>query len=305
MLVLHFVVRNIFVMNIRLSIKSVLPIFIRRILGCFLHYNQRLFRWIIILIQVRGEGLVDTIKLILSAVAAPVLCLRNLSVWQDPILLFNTKVRVPGIGRFELRHHTDDLWHVLPWREDAIVSELRSRLHSNNIFIDAGANIGVYTILASHLVGDGGKVIAIEMMPDTAAILRRHVILNSCNNVFVVEKALSSRAGEIIVAKVTKGKYGQASITTNWNEGVVDSFDVETTTLDAVCDENSDIDLMKMDLEGAEAQALAGSSNTLPKIKAVILETLHNDTDKAAALLKKNGFILKKLTGKDHLALRT
>jgi FkbM family methyltransferase len=58
------------------------------------------------------------------------------------------------------------------------------------------------------LVGPTGRVLAIEMMPATADILRQHVATNDCTNVELVEKALSDRAGDTIMAKVPAGKHG-------------------------------------------------------------------------------------------------
>jgi hypothetical protein len=162
--------------------------FPRKVVGTLIRYWQRLGRWGMVLIQVRGVSWHDQFKLLGSAVAAPAISLRSLSEWQDPVLLSDAVVRVGGIGTFHVRRWSDDLWHVLPWREREIHRALRRLLRSGDVFIDGGANIGIYTLLASQLVGPAGRVLAIEMMPDTAAILRRHVRENRCANVEIVEK---------------------------------------------------------------------------------------------------------------------
>jgi hypothetical protein len=177
-------------------------------MGAGWRYAQRLERWAVILRQLRGCTWRDQMKLLASAAAAPVLALRDLSSWQDPVLLFDACIRAPRIGRFHVRRHTDDLWHVLPSREQGIHDALERLLRPGDVFVDAGANVGFYTLLASRLVGPTGRVLAIEMMPATADILRQHVAINDCTNVELVEKALSDRAGDTIMAKVPAGKHG-------------------------------------------------------------------------------------------------
>lgn len=290
--------------GIKTWLKAVLPAPVSNLLRIIFHYIQRIVRWLIILVQVKGNGFPDTIKLYLSALASPALSIRNLTVWQDPVLLFDINVRVPGVGRFALRKNTDDLWHVLPWRKRAIFREIKERLEANSTFVDAGSNIGFYTVLASRLVGDDGVVIAVEMMPETVAILRHHLDLNGCQNVVVVDKALSDRSSNTVTATIRNCKSGQASIALRNHGEEVKQVNVQTVTLDKICLGLPAIDLIKMDLEGGEAMAFTGAVDTLRKTNAIIFETIHDVTDNAAVMLKASGFKLQSLTGKDLLALR-
>jgi FkbM family methyltransferase len=276
----------------------------RKLVGATIRYLQRLGRWPIILVQVRGANWLDELKLLASAAAAPGNSLRGLSTWQDPILLFDAIVRVGDIGTFHARRRSDDLWHVLPWRERGIHRALRRMLRPGDVFIDAGANIGIYTLLASRLVGPAGRVLAIEMMPDTAAILRRHISENGCDNVEVIEKALSDCAGEIAVARVAPGKFGQASITkSKHGEEVFDEREVQTTTLDNLCHGLDQIRLIKLDLEGAELQALGGSRLVMGRTESVIYES-HTSRDELAQTFEHAGFRVSRRLGKDQLAER-
>jgi FkbM family methyltransferase len=275
---------------------------VRKILQGLLHYLQRLSRWLIVLRQIRGAGWHDELRLLASALAAPLTALRNLSGWQDPVLLFDVTVLVKDVGTFQVRRHTDDLWHVLPWREHAIHQALRQILAPGDSFVDAGANIGVYTLLASRLVGSTGRVIAVEMMPGTAAILRRHVEDNGCANVEIIEQALSDRAGDKVTARVPVGKYGQASIAQHEaHEQQIEEREVQTTTLDQVCREIDQIRLMKLDVEGAELRALAGGHLTLKKTQWVIFEA-HTASNALAELFESAGFSVTQSLGKDRLA---
>jgi FkbM family methyltransferase len=273
-------------------------------MGAGWRYAQRLERWAVILRQLRGCTWRDQMKLLASAAAAPVLTLRDLSSWQDPVLLFDACIRAPRIGRFHVRRHTDDLWHVLPSREQGIHDALERLLRPGAVFVDAGANVGFFTLLASRLVGPTGRVLAIEMMPATADILRQHVATNDCTNVELVEKALSDRAGDTIMAKVPAGKHGQATVADFAH--AYDSFEeheVQTTTLDEVCGGRDRIALLKLDLEGAELHALAGARSTLERTDRVIYES-HTSSDDLARAFEQAGFKVVARLGKDRLAQR-
>lgn len=276
----------------------------RSLVGGLASYVRRIARWAIVLTQVRGATWRDQLKLLGSAAASPVTSLRDLAIWQDPVLLFDTNVRVKEIGEFQVRSRSDDLWHLLPYREPEIHQVMTEILRPGDLFVDAGANIGVYTLLASRLVGPAGRVIAIEMMPDTAAILRRHVIENRCDNVEIVEKALSDRTGGKVSARVTAGKFGQASIAhAEASDVAAELIEVQTSTLDEICRNVGAVRLLKMDLEGAELQAIGGAQSTLERTETVIYES-HTASDALAEAFHSAGFDVSRALGKDRLAQR-
>lgn len=228
---------------------------------------------------------------------------RNLDAWQDPELTKDADVIVSGIGRFHLRAFTDDLYHVLPSREARVVSTIRARLKPGSVFVDAGANIGFFTVLAATIVGDEGHVFAIEMMPQTAARLREHVAANELRNVTVLEFALADRSGDEITATVPAGKHGQASIVRGATGDGARQVRVPTRTLDDLLPAAARIDLMKMDLESAEYLALRGAAQTLVRTRAVIIEQLTGDSS-AVDLLERSGFEALDLDGSNLLAAR-
>lgn len=294
--------------SLRSILKQVLPLPVRRVLRAMLNYIQRVGRWSIVLWQVRGSTWHDQLTLLHSALVAPVISLRNLLQWQDPCLLHDAAADVPGIGRFILRGRSDDLWHVLPWREKALLGEVGCRLKPGDVFIDAGANIGVYTVLAARLVGPSGRVIAVEMMPDTAERLEAHIRINDLHNVTVVRHALSDASGRVMTATVQVGKFGQATIAEDSERyGLGASIDVTSMTLDDITDGVPSIALMKMDLEGAELPALRGAGSTLAKLQAVIYESWgwkHGEDDSIDGLLRESGFRLVQIDGNNWLAHR-
>lgn len=144
-------------------------------------------------------------------------------------------------------------------------------LRPGDLFIDVGANIGSYTVLASAVCG--ASTIAIEPDPDTMRSLRRNVEANGIEDrVELVEAALGANRG---VVSFTTGRD-----TTNRVAQQTDSEtrEVSLRTLDEVLSGASPC-MIKLDVEGYEPQVLAGSHATLqsPTIRAVLIETANSE----------------------------
>lgn len=292
---------------IRSLARTLLPASVRRGLAPALHYGERVARWPLILRDVRGADAQSRRALWRSAAAAPVEALQSLMEWQDPILVDEAVVDVKGIGRFSLRARCDDLWHVVPWRERAVLETFRRLLRPGDVFVDAGANIGVYTVFAAKAVGPSGNVVAVEMMPDTADRLEMHVQANGLRNVRVERLALSDEPNRTVVATVDGGKFGQARLggARGPVEGTVREIAVTTSTLDLLTGELPRIRVLKMDLEGAEEAALRGAQASLRTTDFIVYEQLsHSGEDAVSAFLKQAGFTLRKIDGRNWLGSR-
>lgn len=160
------------------------------------------------------------------------------------------------------------------------------------VFVDCGAHIGKYTILAARTAD---KVIAIEPHPDNYMILRRNVALNGCKNVVLLNHAIWNTSATFQM------NYGnnnsEHSMKVDYKAG---SFTVDALTLDNLGLER--IDWLKLDIEGAEFEALQGAERMLSekRMKNIIIE-LHDPTkvgDSAQhirSLLEKNGFEIKQI----------
>ncbi|QEQ01511.1 FkbM family methyltransferase [Thermosynechococcus sp. CL-1] len=279
----------------------------RNFLRALSNYLSRINHWFIIIRQIKAKTVGDNTNLLLSALYSLIVSSRNLLEWQDPQLIKDANVTVRNIGEFHIRAYSDDLWHVLPFREQAVLQTIRNKLQMGDFFIDSGANIGFYSVLASKLVGDTGKVLSIEMMPDTAAILNHHLQLNQCTNVEVIEFALSDQDNQEVIATVQEGKFGQATISKVDSQKKTDKeIAVKTITLDTLTKDISHIRLIKMDLEGAELQALQGAVLTLQKTDYLIFEerTREKEHNPVFQFLKKSGFELHQIDGNNWLAYR-
>lgn len=259
----------------------------------------RLRIWLKVYLNVSGETREDQMVLLESLLRIPCTIIEDLQNWQFPMLIGDCAVNANGVGKFKVRAYTDDLFHVLPGQEPAVEKVIRARLQPGDVFVDAGSNIGFYTILASQLVGTYGKVFAIEMIPETAAILRAHVEMNRCLNIEVHEGALASVAGKFVTASIKNGRSGACSIVHQFDGA---SINVESIVLSDVIRNVAFVKLIKMDLEGAELGALEGLGSDLQKVEAIIFENRHEPA--AEAFLLANGYSIRQIDGGNALAER-
>ena len=281
------------------TLKRHLPAPLRRLLRRFHTYGIRLRIWAGIARWITAGSSHDRRVLRRALLRAPCTALRDLDEWQFPMVDEDCTVIAKGVGRFRVRARTDDLFHALPGQEPAVERAVRTLLKPGDTFIDAGANIGFYTVLASKLVGPDGAVIAIEMMPETAAVLRKNIGLNDAANVRVVEVALSDVAGQTATAAAPPGKLGQARV---GGESTGPATTVTTTTLHDVLADLERVALMKLDVEGMEIPALRGAGDALRRIEAIIFEAWGPETD-ASQFLGSRGYRITALDRRNKLAL--
>jgi len=146
---------------------------------------------------------------------------------------------------------------------------MSSLLHPGDTVYDIGANVGYYTLLASHKVGPTGSVVAFEPLPANVRFVRRHLRLNRVRNVFVQEVAVSDRDGRAKFAPHASNAMGKLS-----DAG---DIDVAMVSLDSVSERGqfADPGLLKIDVEGAELGVLCGASRLLARALPTILLATH------------------------------
>jgi FkbM family methyltransferase len=256
-----------------------------------------------VLLKMRGVTAKDRSVLRRSVLNGPVHLAKNLDQWVEPFLVEDADISVKGLGTFAVRGRTDDLGHIRPGNLSQLLKCISQHVREGDTVVDAGANIGAVTVHLSSCVGNKGKVLAVEMLPETAQRLRRTIELTQLKNVHVVEQALSDKVGDTITAYVPAGGFGMASIIDSSN-AEMRRIEVLSTTLDTVTFEVGKIALIKMDLEGAEPQALAGSYETLKRTRAIIFESWSGDSCETSRILKNSGFKCEPIDGRNFLALK-
>ena len=164
--------------------------------------------------------------------------------------------------------------------EAGTLAFIKNNLKKGNCFVDVGANIGLMSIVASKVVGSQGKIYSFEPHPNTVKILRFNVNLNSIKNIEVFEKGVGSKSE---VAKIYDrwdvNRGGASLLSSSSNQK---SHDIQIVSLDEVF-ENIEIDMLKIDIEGFELEALKGAEKILSAENPPILivectqETEHQD----------------------------
>ncbi|MEG4533448.1 FkbM family methyltransferase [Microcoleus sp. D2_18a_D3] len=148
---------------------------------------------------------------------------------------------------------------------------LERSLSPGSVFVDAGANTGIYTVLAAKLVGDVGKVLSFEPGEESYQNLDRNVKLNNLTQVKLFKSALSDTEGtakfyHIDNAPNSYSLGGDGSENTTYEE-------VATTTIDSVLNREGieGVDFIKMDVEGAEEYVLQGAKSLFSKMRPTVL----------------------------------
>ena len=146
------------------------------------------------------------------------------------------------------------------------MSLMRRVLRPGDGFIDGGANIGVYAMLAASLVGPGGRVVAFEPFPAHAQRLRANAAYNGFGQIEVKAVALTDRRGT--VSFVTNRDVSNRIQTRT--DADADTIEVECTTLDDALADLPAFTVGKLDLEGSEIDALKGAARLLREGKPTI-----------------------------------
>jgi FkbM family methyltransferase len=159
--------------------------------------------------------------------------------------------------------------HLVPHEpEAALFAFLRQTIRPGDVVLDVGAFVGIYAVLAARWSQPGGRVIAFEPTPSSAALARRHAAFNRVDGVEidVIEAAASDQPGH-----ATFHEYDASHMPfVNSLAPAVDTAatpmtrDVAVVTIDEVCRERGVVpSVVRMDVQGADVHALRGAAETI------------------------------------------
>lgn len=145
-------------------------------------------------------------------------------------------------------------------------------LKPGSTFIDVGVNKGDFSLVAARIVGPNGKVIAFEPEPTNCKWIAKSIKINGYKNIMLYDIALSDQNG---TAQLYIGeKSGWHTLVSGQNYRDRGVINVKTRTLDSFLQDiyfNDPIDVIKVDVEGADLHVLKGASNTFSKSKNIVL----------------------------------
>lgn len=169
--------------------------------------------------------------------------------------------------------------------------KLTNKIKQGDVVIDAGANIGIFTVMSSILVGNTGRVLSIEPDPENISVLKKNIELNRLKNVEIVNKALYEESGKKI--KFTQNGV-MSKIITDSIKTDSKTIDVETITFDDLISQKElKPNILKMDIEGAEKFALLSAENMMKTLN-YFEDEIHSKDDMDILERYSNSFSIRK-----------
>jgi FkbM family methyltransferase len=156
--------------------------------------------------------------------------------------------------------------------EPQVTAELGRLLRPGMVLVDLGANIGYFSMLAATLVGPGGKVIAFEPNEANCQLIQQSIKVNDFRQVRLHPHAVVEKAQTLTLEAPARGSNGRVSeFSPDAIPGASRFSVVEAVALDQFLAEESRIDVIKMDIEGAEPRAFQGMAQLIQRQRPVLL----------------------------------
>jgi FkbM family methyltransferase len=218
---------------------------------------------------------------------------NNLS---SPILIKN---------KFGLFYTGDRIYYAFAFTTQSdkkIREELKIK---EGVFIDVGANGGMHTIPAALSLGQKGEVIAIEPEPKNFSILEKNVEINNLKNVICINTACfkEEKILKLFLDKEGQGGHSLMKDTPIKKEGFIE---IKTQTLDNIIKikKIKRVDLIKLDVEGAELDVLKGAKIILSKYKPKIIFEAWDEKylNKISVFLSDFKYKIKRIDENNYIA---
>jgi len=175
-------------------------------------------------------------------------------------------------------HAEKDYW--LGTYEPDLQATVENLIQPGYTIYDVGANIGYISLMCSRLTGTNGSVFSFEALPLNIKRLTQNVKMNNLLEIITVtHTAVVDKKGEVTFLTHTSGAMGKAEGSAGRHEKYGNSITIPGISLDdfAFSRGNKLPDLIKMDIEGGEGNALKGAKKILSNKKPVLLIELHGE----------------------------
>lgn len=200
----------------------------------------------------------------------------------SPFNLFKGIEKEIFYKNFTLRLNLND-WiqqqiYFLGEYEKPEIEFISKNLKEGDVFIDIGANIGLFTLNASKNVGKTGKVISFEAFYSNFLKLKKNAEINHLDNVQLEYLAISDR--EKMLKIYLNNQDQNAGMASSYLENFDTVEEIKAISLDHYAQEKSfeKINFIKIDIEGGEYDALLGMKNVLSKFKPILLVEINHKT---------------------------
>jgi FkbM family methyltransferase len=212
---------------------------------------------------------------------APALIIFRLTAWGIHCII--GRGAVVRLGRWNVSIYLPPRWRgieklIFAFREgyERELAYLENALSPGQTFIDVGANLGIYTLVASKIVGPSGRVIAFEPSSQSFSLLKSNITLNGFTNVQVYPTAVSDKIGKAFLYNgpdPAQNSLGRHLRLEPKGEEVV------TQPLDSALSQApvERVHVIKIDVEGAEELVLRGADNVVTAHHPVIIFEINHE----------------------------
>jgi FkbM family methyltransferase len=212
---------------------------------------------------------------------APALITFRLTAWGIRCII--GRGTVVKLGRWNLSMYLPARWRgveklIFVFREgyEPELAYLERALSPGKTFVDVGANLGIYTLVASRIVGPSGRVIAFEPSAQSLSQLKANITLNGLTNVQVYPAAVSDKIGRAFLyhgPDPAQNSLGRDPRLEPKGEEVV------TQSLDRALSQASmeRVHVIKIDVEGAEELVLRGADTVVTAHRPIIIFEINQE----------------------------
>jgi FkbM family methyltransferase len=197
--------------------------------------------------------------------------------------------------------------------DPALTGFIETTLKPGDVFIDVGAHVGYFTLLAARRVTEAGTILSIEPNPAALEELHQNVERSRLNNVLIAHTACGDSDESVRLYLHTESNSSMASLSAANATGGIE-VDVACSTLDDLCAERgvARAHLIKIDVEGAELSVLRGMDRILREMRPIIvleleprlLSAFGASTDAILALLAAYDYRVAPLGGHSNYVCR-
>jgi len=152
------------------------------------------------------------------------------------------------------------------WEKD-LSEQFMRRIKKGDIFLDIGANIGYYSLFAASFLDGTGKVYSFEPLPELCEQMHRSIEENNFSNIEVFNLGLSDKEGEreIYIRDENIGGSSLSQLSNLTSVKIFGAKKIKVKKLDLLLNNNLGVDIIKIDVEGHEYEALKGAASVLKK----------------------------------------
>jgi FkbM family methyltransferase len=228
--------------------------------------------------------------------------------WLRPVeaVLQRGELRVlggPAHGaRLSGRHFSHwgaQAWSVLTGTHEPMVHEaLRRTLGPGGVFIDVGSNVGYTALLAAGIVGPSGRVVALDAQRECAEATQVNARLNGLAQVEALHSAAGAASGEaeVIVTQdplwTRLASVGEHPLEVRRDRVAVTSVDDLATRLGLPV-----VDVVKIDVEGAELDVISGMARVLAEQRPFVIAEMHDRNAEFCRAMAAAGYRVVNLDG--------